>query len=228
MKIDRRPLRPLVSLWGIFRSVRLVTIPLFLTALALAIHLSPSYSFLLRAQDSLDSGARQSSQDDILRQEYGVGQIFETPGNDKRVQIDLAGFELTNDGYTSEGQIFMAGSLARRMLATADVDTLYEDLEPLALEYLNLWWYFYSQDSSNTLSQLKTWEENGQAWSSHTIEQMYGIDVNERHYDLFEINDGYIFHVTIKRPLYLEGDSTLMISTLRSFKVLPSDSTSEN
>lgn len=167
----------------------------------------------------------QDSGSDVLLVKYTDGQIFSVTGEDFKVRIDINGFQQTYDGPPSDEIIFTAGHGDRRMIAQVTFDTLYTDLERTAGEYHKLWWYFYSKDTTAQIGARREWTEGGRHWSTFTILSTYGFEVNEKHYDMFELTDTHSFHVSIKRPLYLEGDSTLMLSILESFEVvLPEDS----
>jgi hypothetical protein len=176
-----------------------------------------------------DSRAQNSH--DNLNPKYSDGEIISVPFTKTRVKIDVAGFELTHDRNITSADLLTAGHAERRVVLKITYDTLFEDIEPLAEEYEKLWWYFYTQDSSLDIGQRRNWTVGDQYWSTHTLETSYGVPVNEKHYDLFQIYDGRYYHVSMRRPLYQEGDSTFMFKVMSSFELLPdsdtdSDSTS--
>ncbi len=154
---------------------------------------------------------------------FEKGQVFDVPRSDLKVKIDLAGFEPTYDSQPEEKTLVIAGNPKRRMVVKVSTDTLFTDLEKTPQEYRDLWWYFYTQDTTLDIGKLKVWNEDNRNWSTHTIMTSYNVEINERHYDMFQIDGGRFFHVSIKRPLYLEGDSTLMLNILNSFEVISSD-----
>jgi hypothetical protein len=151
---------------------------------------------------------------------YEKGHIFEVPSSDLKVKIDLEGFEPTYDSQTEEKVLVIAGNPKRRMVVKVTADTLFSDLEKKPQEYRDLWWYFYTQDTTLDIGKLKVWNDESRNWSTHTIMTSYNVDINERHYDMFQIQGNHFFHVSIKRPLYLEGDSTLMLNILNSFEII--------
>ncbi|MFQ5606431.1 MAG: hypothetical protein ACE5GA_00680 [Candidatus Zixiibacteriota bacterium] len=168
----------------------------------------------------LASGAAQAQQEDLLNVTYGKGEVFDVPGESFKVKLDLDGFVDTYDGPPGSEVILTVGNPERRMILQVTYDTLLADIKPLAEEYQKLWWFFYPQDSSSQVGEKRSWTEDGRHWSTFTILSVHGFDVTEKHYDMFEINRSHYFHASIKRPLYLEGDSTLMLSILESFEVI--------
>ncbi len=197
----KKPMKKL-SLLG--NSIQIVTLSLVASA-----HLLISTSVSAQQPDSM-----------TLLVPYTKAQQFDVPRSNIAIKIDIEGFEMTYDSQPEDRVLFVAGNSKRRMVVKVTVDTLYTDLEKRPAEYRDLWWYFYTEDSTLDISKIKIWEENGRNWSTHTILTSNGFEINERHYDLFAIQDNYAFHVSIKRPLYLEGDSTLMMEILNSFEVV--------
>ncbi len=161
----------------------------------------------------------------LLRVPFSKAQEFDVPRTNLKVRIDLEGFETTYDSQPEEGVILVAGNPKRHMVVKIETDTLYTDIEKKPSEYRDLWWYFYTQDTTLDIGKVKVWDEGDRNWSTHTILTSYNMEVNERHYDMFEIQDHRSFHVSIKRPLYQEGDSTLMLDILNSFEIVTPDST---
>jgi len=159
---------------------------------------------------------------------FSKAQEFDIPRTDLKIRIDLEGFETTYDSQPEEDVILVAGNPKRHMVVKVTTDTLYTDIEKKPSEYRDLWWYFYTQDTTLDIGKVKIWDEGGRNWSTHTILTSYNVVVNERHYDMFEIKDHRTFHVSIKRPLYQTGDSTLMLNILNSFEIVAPDSSQEN
>ncbi len=170
----------------------------------------------------------QVSDSDMLVVKYTDGQVFGVTGENFKVKIDIKGFEQTYDGSPSDEVILTAGHSKHRMITQVTFDTLYSDLDYKAEEYHKLWWYFYSQDTTQHIGARREWTEGKRHWSTFTILSAYGFEINEKHYDMFEMTDTHSFHVSIKRPLYLEGDSTLMLSILESFAVIQPEDTAGN
>lgn len=168
-----------------------------------------------RAQSSLEN----------FKPAFSDGEIFAVPGTQTRFKIDIDGFELTHDRNITGADLLTAGHAERRVVLKVTHDTLFEDIEPLAEEYEELWWYFYSQDTSLDIGQRRNWTVGDQYWSTHTIETSYGVPVNEKHYDMFQIYDGRYYHVSMRRPLYQEGDSTFMFKVMSSFELIPESDT---
>ncbi len=172
---------------------------------------------------SYTTASAQTPDSLTLRVPFDNGQIFDVPRSDLKVKIDLKGFEPTYDSQPEAKVLVIAGNPKRRMVVKVSADTLYTDLEKTPQEYRDLWWYFYTQDTTLDIGKLKVWNDGNRNWSTHTIMTSYNVDINERHYDMFQVNEDHFFHVSIKRPLYLEGDSTLMLNILNSFEVVSPD-----
>ena len=168
--------------------------------------------------------ARSQSGSPQLDVTYTNGYIGQVDDSGERFRIDIEGFTQTYDGQPDGRRLLTVGHPGRKVVVTIDYDTLYEDVPADPAEYEDLWWYFYSQGEDLDITRHSEWDTEGRHWSTHTNQTAHGIDVNERHYDMFQLTDTHWFHVSIKRPFYLEGDSTFMISVLESFEVLPADS----
>ncbi len=159
-----------------------------------------------------------------LHMQFTKAQEFDVPYSDLKIRIDLENFELTYDSQPEDRILFVAGNSERHMVVKVTADTLYTDIDRKPSEYRELWWYFYTLDSTLDIGKVKVWDENERNWSTHTLLTSNNFEINERHYDLFEIKDNYSFHVSVKRPLYLEGDSTLMLDILNSFEIISPES----
>ena len=170
------------------------------------------------------NSATKPSGDDKLKITYSDKQIVSTPDSSVQLQMNLTGFEQTFDGRPDDRRLMTAGNPDRHMVLTVDCDTLYSDIKQTPADYEDLWWYFYSEKNKSDLGQRVGWEDGTRYWSTHTVQLSHGVEINERHYDMFQIVGDHWFHVSIKRPFYLEGDSTLMMNVLSSTKVLRPDS----
>ena len=167
------------------------------------------------------SAQAQFGDSDVIIIKFTNGNIFTVTNENFNIKLDLEGFEQTYDGVPNDAVILTAGNAERRMITQVTFDTLYSDLDYNAEEYHKLWWYFYSEDTTQHIGARRQWTKGKRHWSTFTIISTYGFEINEKHYDMFELTDTHSFHVSIKRPLYLEGDSTLMLSILESFAVIP-------
>lgn len=166
-----------------------------------------------------DLAGAQSSVDK-LSPVFSDNEVFTVPKTDIRFKVDIAGFEPTHDRQITENDLLTVGNAERRVVLKITYDTLYEDVKPLAEEYEKLWWYFYSQDSALDIGRRRQWTEGEKFWSTHTIETSYNVPVNEKHYDLFMLHERRYYHISTKRPMYLEGDSTFMLAIMNSFQFL--------
>ncbi|HSG98410.1 MAG TPA: hypothetical protein VLB27_00070, partial [candidate division Zixibacteria bacterium] len=164
------------------------------------------------------------SDDDELKVIYTDDYEFAARDGSLRLRMDLAGFEDTYDGKSLDRRVLTVGNLERHMVVTLDIDTLYSDIKPDPAAYEELWWYFYQQELPMEIAARRSWVDGDRFWSSHTIVASHGVEVNERHYDMFQIRGGHWFHVSVARPFYLEGDSTVMLAIASSLEVLPADS----
>lgn len=187
---------------------------------ALALLLAPLASIV---------GDRAVAQDDgtELKVVYTDDYEFTARGGTLHLRMDLAGFEDTYDGKSLDRRVLTVGNLERHLVVTLDIDTLYSDIEPDPAAYEDLWWYFYEPELQVEVEPRRRWVDGDRFWSSHTIMTSHGVEVNERHYDMFQVKDNHWFHVSVVRPFYLEGDSTVMLAIASSLEVLAVDSTGE-
>lgn len=170
----------------------------------------------------VDSPVTQAqSSVDKLNPSYKNGEIFTVPKTDIRFKLDIAGFELTHDRQITEKDLVTVGNAKQKVVLKVTYDTLFEDVEPIAKEYEKLWWYFYTQEKSLDIGRRREWVDGKRFWSTHSIETSYGVAVNEKHYDMFVLEGSHYFHLSTKRPMYLEGDSTYMLKVMNSFEFLP-------
>lgn len=159
-----------------------------------------------------------------LSPKYSADEVFSVPNTDINFTIDIEGFELTHDRQITAQDLLTVGHVGRRVVLKVTYDTLYTDLEATPGAYEDLWWYFYAQDSTLDIGRRRNWSDSSGYWSTHTLMTSYGLEINEKHYDRFVLEGGHYFHIMMKRPMYLEGDSTFMLQVMSSFKFIPGDS----
>lgn len=156
---------------------------------------------------------------------YTENQEFDVPGTEWKIKIDLPGFNNISAVREGSRHLFGAGNAKRGMIARMDFDTLYTDLKYDLSEYRETWWYFYTKDSTNEVGRRRVWEDSSKtgakSWSTSTVIKVHGIEFDEKRFDIFLHKGNYWFHAWITRPVYLEGDSVLMMSILNSIEILP-------
>ena len=181
--------------------------------------------FLVIGSSSIQS---QSLVDSLIDQTiyYTANQEFDVSGTKLKIKIDLQGFNDVLRGSEGPNLLFAAGYAKRGMMARMTFDTLYTDLQDNLSEYRETWWYFFTQDTNIVVGKRRVWEDSSKtsakSWSTSTVITTHGIEINEKRFDLFLIKDNYRFHAWVTRPVYLEGDSLLMMSILNSIEISPS------
>ncbi|MCH9031724.1 MAG: hypothetical protein IIB00_05635 [candidate division Zixibacteria bacterium] len=169
----------------------------------------------------------QNLTDSLINQTiyYTENQEFDVPGTEWKIKIDLLGFNNMSPVGEGSKRLFNAGNAKRGMIARMEFDTLYTDLKYDLSEYRETWWYFYEQDPTNDLGKRRVWEDSSKtdvkSWSTSTVLKVHGIDIDEKRFDVFLRKGNHWFHAWITRPVYLEGDSLLMMSILNSIEILP-------
>ncbi len=152
---------------------------------------------------------------------YTKGHTFAIPKSQWAGQIDLEGFGVSNDGHPPATRLLTAGNIDRKIVVKLDYDTLYEDVEKNATAYRALWRDFHDSDTLKDFCCRRVWEDSSGSWFVRTLVSTHGYEVNEKQFHLFRTYDNLQFHLWASRPMYLEGDSVLMLDVLRSFHIIP-------
>lgn len=156
---------------------------------------------------------------------YTENQTFAVPGTEWKIKIDLSGFNNMSPIKEGSKRLFNAGYAKRGMITRMEFDTIFTDLKYDLSEYREMWWFFYAEDSTNELGGRRVWEDSSKtdikSWSTSTVLKVHGIDIDEKRFDVFLHKGNHWFHAWITRPVYLEGDSLLMMSILNSIEILP-------
>lgn len=168
--------------------------------------------------------------DSLLNQTiyYAADQVFDVLDTKWKIKVDLDEFNDILRGTEGSKTLFAAGYAKKGMMVRMNFDTLYSDLQDNLSEYREMWWYFYTQDTNSVVAKRRVWEDSAKSgarsWSTSTVLTTHGIEIDEKRFDLFLIKENYWFHAWVTRPVYLEGDSVLMMSILNSIELTAVDS----